>query len=845
MGPVTDHLLQLLQNHVDRHGVLVWYDPQGHYSGLVAASNWSGTAVHTYQGSFFLLRHEIEPLLAGDRTPRLIIYVNKDRSATDHALAEAEAGGVVLEPGAPGARDTALATLGREALRRVLSQQSLDEVLSNETLTLADLDRIAQGAGPVTGALSVVFGASASPSDVALDFVAKPDVDDSIVAKSAEDELAALLVETYGLPAPPSQGLSDLRRQLTRRVLLTDFRAALPNAIASQVFAALSLPNAPWQIQACQVLASRWRDSVKYRGVYKAAANQVDQDYTIQHLDLPLEAWETTQTFPSIEILLLESAGQSILQGAYPQAIALAENRQGSFWNVEDNALRWSLIRAAASLLVACGYVHEELRGQSWSAGDMVRAYALGSEGGAEPWCILDTLHRHMERLYAGVPSTPTLDQAVGMARKEYAAVTQRTAELLADALPSGDFQVPDVAQQINTFRQHVAPQLQKGKTAYLWIDALRFEMARELLAGLPVASESTLIPALSALPTLTAVGMAALLPGAEGGMGLVDIEGQLAVEINGRQLTVRGERVEYLTQRGGYQVEPFILAEVLKPNRAVKERISRAQLVVISSQEIDRIGEQQVPYLARSVMDDVLMHIKRALGSLAQLGVDTFVIASDHGFLFGDELSIDMLVDPPGGQTVKLTERVWVGRGGTTPTGCLRVKASDVGMGGDLEFVFPKGLASFRVPGGAQPYCHGGLSLQEMVVPVVIVQLAAAQARVGEVTFSLGMDRPRVTSRVFTVAASYAVAGLFDVTSRPVRCLSWHRGEIVARAVAAAYGYDETTGQVILEKERVNYITLMLTRDVNQGSLMISLLDPATEAELARLDDVPIEISI
>ena len=846
MGAVTDYLVKRIESHVQHHGVVVWYDPAGHYAQVVAASPWSDVAVHRYQGSFFLLRHEIEPHLSEEHPPRLIVYVDMDRSATESALAEVEAAGVVLEPTGTGdERDTALATVGRAALSGILPSQTLEEVLRNTSLTLPDLDRIAQGAGPVTGVLSLVFGASASPSDVALAFLTDSDVDKDLVAKRAQKELVALLSENFGLPEPASHDLSALRMQFTRHLLLTDFRAALPDDVAADVLPTVPFPDAAWRVEACQRLADRWRDSVQHRGAYETAARQVEQDYAICDLDLSWEVWQQAQTFPCIEERLLEHAAQQILEGAWAEAAALAEARRPSFWNVDENALRWSLIRSIASLLLGCARLEEGLQVHSWSAGEMIAAYARGFEEEADPWCVLDTFHRHMERLYAGLGPTPPLDRAVELARRAYSTGMHRLAETFGEALVRVQFQVPDVAQQIRTFRDQVAPRLQRGKAAYLWLDGLRFEMARELMASLAEESEATLVPALGAVPGLTPVGMAALLPGAEAGLGLVEAGGQLAVELNGHVLSTRRERVEYLARRSGYVVEALTLSQALQPDQALKERVRQAQLLVLAAQEIDGVAEQQPPYLARSVMDDLLVYIQRALHNLADLGVDTFVIASDHGFLFPDELAGDALVEPPDGQTVKLTQRVWVGRGGTTPPGCLRVKASDIGVGGDLELVFPPGLASFRVRGGAAPYCHGGLSLQELVVPVLVVQMAPREAPLAEVTFSLSMERPRITSRVFTVAAGYTVVGLFDAAQWRVRCLAQQRGETVARAVAAAYGYDDCTGEVVLEKDRVNYITLMMTHEMTRGRITISLLDPETGRELQRLGPVEVDIAI
>jgi len=50
------------------------------------------------------------------------------------------------------------------------------------------------------------------------------------------------------------------------------------------------------------------------------------------------------------------------------------------------------------------------------------------------------------------------------------------------------------------------------------------------------------------------------------------------------------------------------------------------------------------------------------------------------------------MRIDKPGGSEVELHRRCWIGRGGGTPPGCIRVDASALGYASDLEFVFPVG---------------------------------------------------------------------------------------------------------------------------------------------------------
>ena len=50
--------------------------------------------------------------------PRLLVYVPMDQGETDHALAELEAAGVVVQPGQqPPSRNTRLSLVARNALR--------------------------------------------------------------------------------------------------------------------------------------------------------------------------------------------------------------------------------------------------------------------------------------------------------------------------------------------------------------------------------------------------------------------------------------------------------------------------------------------------------------------------------------------------------------------------------------------------------------------------------------------------------------------------------------------------------------------------------------------------------
>src|SRR5262249_51085215 len=144
----------------------------------------------------------------------------------------------------------------------------------------------------------------------------------------------------------------------------------------------------------------------------------------------------------------------------------------------------------------------------------------------------------------------------------------------------------------------------------------------------------------------------------------------------------------------------------------------------VVRSQEIDTLGESGNTLLARQVMDTVVGNVARAARKLASVGVTQIIITADHGHLFALERGDDMKTESPGGSgQIELHRRCWVGRGGTTPPGAVRVTGAELGYATDHDFIFPTGLGVFKA-GGGLAYHHGGISLQELVIPVIQVRV-------------------------------------------------------------------------------------------------------------------------
>jgi hypothetical protein len=197
--------------------------------------------------------------------------------------------------------------------------------------------------------------------------------------------------------------------------------------------------------------------------------------------------------------------------------------------------------------------------------------------------------------------------------------------------------------------------------------------------------------------------------------------------------------------------VKEMTLGKLLGSSPAqVGKAIGSAPLVVVRSQEIDFVGEIDGDLLARQVMDTVIGNLARAVKKLATAGIENFVITADHGHQFSVRKEDDMKTDNPGGDTLDLHRRCWIGHGGSTPAGTVCMTGAELGYHTDLDFVFPNGLGVFKAGGGLS-FHHGGFSLQELVIPVISLRMATGKpAEVPGVHVRIEGWPPKVTNRTF-----------------------------------------------------------------------------------------------
>jgi PglZ domain len=882
MGIITDYLRSLIKKQVDEHGLVIWYDSERQYAAISGRLEIPNTTVAHYEGSFFALRHQINALMQGTDPPRLIVYVPVAQANTHNALIELETAGVVMQPGQqPPSRNTRLSIVARNALKAIIGEEtigSIEQQVEAGKLTLIDLENWSDNGGITKGVVSVIFG-TGNPQDVALSFLSNDKLDRELSKRDAISELALLLQNTFEVDLPAKESAKTLRSRLARHILSTDFICGLQGEIPSQLNS-IQIPTKPSAREACIALAKTWRLRRDGGKSYINQAKQVAQELGLTGIKLEPETTGKTvvgrvreapfmpaayvllaelETFLSVEITLQTSVEISLLEKPTVELVDIAQSRQSRFWSEQlpDIQAHWALIAVAGQLLLEAQRIEQSLKTLPKGAKALFSAYTETEQ----PWCMLDTYHRHMERRWHDFdPSLhhchDSLEKLINRARKRYMDIGSQSAETFVRQYQKAKFRIPGVLRQTEVFEQQLKPNLAKGKTAYVWVDALRYEMARELAQILEEDYTLEIQGAIATVPTITEIGMAALLPGAHTSATVVPVgASKLGLNINGTILKDRAGRVKFLQDNAGKPIFEAKLDDLLpSPKKKIRDGIQNADLILITSQEIDAIGEGDNIRFARMTMDNILHELRRGFRVLSDLGVEVILFVADHGYLFGEELGDDMKIDAPGGETADLHRRVWIGRGGHANPSYMRANLSDFGLGGDLEIATPWNFACFKAAGGTEAYFHGGLSPQELIIPVVTL-IPKHQATVGltsDVQWTLVPGSQKVSTRFFSVQVKGTATSLFELLPPKVRVDVRSKKETISKPISASYGFENATGDVQLKLTadnsktiEPNTVTLMITEDLAHTTVTIHLLDATTEVELARPIKIEIAIAI
>lgn len=250
--------------------------------------------------------------------------------------------------------------------------------------------------------------------------------------------------------------------------------------------------------------------------------------------------------------------------------------------------------------------------------------------------------------------------------------------------------------------------------------DAMRYEVAATMADQLQRETQSkvSISSMQSIFPSITKFGMAALLPHKE-----------LTVEVRNDVLTVLadGQSTASTYRNKVLKLEnPASVAlkynDIIAMKRAERSALVKGMNVVYIYHDTIDEASHTSDTVVFSACDKAISELKNLVRIIVnEFGGTNILITADHGFLYTySPLTEDDKVDKTSfnGMDVEYGRRYAIMQKGAQPNYLLPVKL----LGGKTEFdgFTPRESIRIKMNGGGMNFVHGGISLQEMVVPVI-----------------------------------------------------------------------------------------------------------------------------
>lgn len=273
-----------------------------------------------------------------------------------------------------------------------------------------------------------------------------------------------------------------------------------------------------------------------------------------------------------------------------------------------------------------------------------------------------------------------------------------------------------------------------KERTVVIISDAMRYEVGMSLFDKLQADEKCTASISVmqSMLPSITSLGMAALLPhrNLKWTDGKVTADGMSTDGVKAREAILQ----QY---KGTSRAVQFDDIRNMK-REDLRDVFSGMDVVYVYHNQIDARGdkantENEVFFACEEALEEIHALIRKITSSG---NTYHFIVTSDHGFIYKrDKLSES---DKIGG-VPDASKRYAVTYKSIPSMGVGSVPFSKI-IGGETPEVvaYPLGSDLFKAPGSGLNYVHGGCSPQEMLVPVIEVKTERYKKEVSNATIAM-----------------------------------------------------------------------------------------------------------
>lgn len=645
-------------------------------------------------------------------------------------------------------------------------------------------------------------------------------------AQEARDFLRATLSMSVKTRGKTWTALAD---ELWRYVLFSEFVFDLPVALPETL---KGVPHAPTEARPIvEDVCDRLRSDPKSRSIYIERAETVEAELSLAELCGAIEDLGERDTFPFEERTFLRTAIKGITTSDTDATRRVLTRHKSSVWiGKGESQAQWELVRAGLSLVEACEDFERQLPDHARSQADLLDFY-LGSLREA------DRLQREFEQAVGDfLDQHGLMHEVVLQARARYRRLAEKVQGVFVKHVETAGWPPAGRMANADAFDRVVADRLKESgrKVAYLMVDALRYELGVALEKLLAEDGPVELQAAYAQLPTITLVGMASLLPGARANL-ILALEGDsLLPKLANIPVSNVNQRMEALRKRLGDRFEEMVLNDFVRGKPKIAETVD---LLVLRSAEIDSQLESN-PETTLGLIPGTLKLIRVALHKLRGMGFKEAVIVTDHGFFLNAQAEAgDVCIKPQGKWVINAHDRMMLGDGASDGHS-LVVGAEKIGIRGDFaQAAMPRSMAPYRA---GHLYFHGGASLAEAVVPVLVARLDTSgqpELRKVNVELSYKNGAKRITTRVPVIEVMLVSDDIFSQETSVEILLEAqdNKGNVVGEPRPGG-DVNPATRTVTLMPGQRKQIALRMEPDF-EGKFSVKALNPTTLASYSTLN--------
>ena len=535
--------------------------------------------------------------------------------------------------------------------------------------------------------------------------------------------------EKFGGPDPRKLNPIEWALQFTAYLILTEVRVGAGRHTSFPKFD-IKWADDKYEGE-CLSFIKNWLRNETYKEDFKKLSNEIEKKYDLSPWASGLSDCPTCESSLSVEKALEKNILAKInniktlddLRSFLSVEVENVEQMAENFWSREGDKERdivaWKALRLSHKIVTIIDHCTVELE-EIDSLSGLIRKYA-------EEWWEIDRNYRAYRAKYDGEDRLSKLSLHIATVYREFQ--NKLNEKFLNTVENQGALTIEGVKKQCSFWAENVSPS--RKKRAVFLVDALRFELACDLKERLQKAVRDAQIkcfPLIASVPTLTPIGMASIISGDE-----IDIsptsEGDWIIRSirkgESGNLNAVEERKSILGKRHS-KVAFFNLEEILKPSELI---IGDRNPVIVFTREMDGLGHDSgVLNLSLDYFGQYLEGLIRAIRRMGSMGIEEIHLVSDHGFVILDDIAdANKVTIPKELEVFYKGHRCLVGQNLPKELG----KVFELPNSDGLQFCVPRGIGIFRTRGGKQ-FFHGGLSLQEFIVPHIHLVFAKAQPKYG-----------------------------------------------------------------------------------------------------------------